>query len=335
MTLIKPEALEQLITRAFVANGMSYANAAVVAAVVAAAERDGGRSHGLLRMPGYVATLRSGWVDGKAKPIIRDAAPGVVSIDACNGFAQPALAAGRPLLISKARTAGIALMAIRNSHHFAALWPDVEGFAEEGLVALAFLHSRSRIVPTGGNRKLFGTNPMAFACPWDRGPPVVWDQASSVMANGDILIAAREGRPLPEGIGLDPDGKPTTDPNMVIKSNAQLPFGGHKGSMIALMVEILSAALTGARFGFEDGSAAFPGAQTSNAGQTIIVIDPKRSAGDGFPQRAGQLFALLAENGEARLPGSRRYAARARSLAVGIEVADDMYQSLVALAGEA
>lgn len=325
--------LRNLVIRSFVRHGMSPNNAAAVTEAVVAAERDGSHSHGLFRLPGYISTLRSGWVDGNAVPIVEDAAPGIVTVDGANGFAQPALAAARPLLARKAREQGIALLAIRNSHHFAALWPDVEGFAEEGFVALAFLHSRARIVPAGGDSKLFGTNPMAFACPNAQGDPVVWDQASAVMANGDIQIAAQEGRILPEPVGLDMSGRPTADPREVLASGMQLAFGGHKGSMIAMMVEIMSAAITGARFGFEDESAGFPGAKTSNAGETIILIDPGPSAGQSFAARAGELFDRVATNGKARLPGARRHKEREANR-LSLNISEPAYRMLMECAGE-
>ena len=176
--------LTDLVVRVFLRHGVSGENAGPVAETVVAAERDGAASHGLLRLPGYVSTLKSGWVDGRAVPVVTDAAPGLVVTEAANGFAQSALRASAPLLRGKARRQGIAAVAIRNSHHFAAVWPDIEPFAAEGFIALAMVNGRQRMVVWGGNRKLLGTSPMAFACPRPGRLPLVWDQASSVMAQG-------------------------------------------------------------------------------------------------------------------------------------------------------
>jgi delta1-piperideine-2-carboxylate reductase len=319
--------LTSLVVAAFERHGTSPANARAVAAVVVAAERDGSRTHGLFRMAGYVSTLKSGWVDGRATPVVTDAAPGLVAVDAANGFAQPALAAGRPLLVAKARSQGIAALAIRNSHHFAALWPDVEGFAEEGFFALALVNTRSRIAPWGAKKKFFGTNPMAFACPRPGGYPLVWDQASAMVAHGEILFAAKHGHPLASGTGLDAQGNPTTDAKAVLDNGAILPFGGHKGASIAFLVEALAGALTGGRFGYEDKSAAFPGAQTSNAGECVILIDPARTGGAVDDRLAG-LFEQLAQSGVQRLPGDQRYAQRKKSLRDGIAVSDEAYETL-------
>ncbi len=327
--------LAALIARAFVRHGMGEANAALVAAAVAAAERDGAASHGLLRMEGYVATLRSGWVDGRAVPAVARAAPAILAVDARNGFAQVALAAVRGEAVAVARGEGLAAVCIADSHHFAALWPDVEPFAERGLIALTALNTRGRIVAWGGRRKVLGTNPMAFACPCADGPPVVWDQASSLRAQGEVLKARVEGRPVPEGVGLDAAGEPTTDPATILDGGALLPFGGHKGAGIAFMVEVLAAAMTGGRFGFQDESPRFPGAQTSRAGQFLLLLDPARGPGGDAPGRVAALVAMLREAGASRLPGDERHRRRARAAREGIEVPEASYDRLLDLAGVA
>jgi delta1-piperideine-2-carboxylate reductase len=320
--------LTDLVTRVFRRHGVSPENAGPVAETVVAAERDGAASHGLLRLPGYVLTLKSGWVDGQAVPVVTDAAPGLVATEAANGFAQPALRASAPLLREKARRQGIAAVAIRNSHHFAALWPDIEPFAVEGFIVLAMVNGRQRMVVWGGKRKLLGTSPMAFACPRPGRLPLVWDQASSVMAQGEILLAAQHGDMLPEGVGLDADGLPTTEPQAVLDGGSILPFGGHKGSSIAFMIEILAGALTGGPFGFEDRSHEYPGAQTSKAGQTVILIDPLRVPGNRHLERTENLFDAVVASGVERLPAERRYGRREQSLREGITGSDRDWATL-------
>jgi delta1-piperideine-2-carboxylate reductase len=316
------------VTRVFHRHGVSEENAGPVAETVVAAQRDGALSHGLLRLPGYVSTLKSGWVDGRAVPVVTDAAPGLVVTEAANGFAQPALRASAPLLREKARRQGIAAVAIRNSHHFASLWPDIEPFAAEGFIVLAMVNGRQRMVVWDGKRKLLGTSPMAFACPRPGRLPLVWDQASSVMAQGEILLAAQHGDVLPEGVGLDRDGQPTTDPNAVLDGGSLSPFGGHKGSSIAFMIEILAGALTGGPFGFEDRSHEYPGAQTPKAGQTVILIDPLHVPGNRYFERIECLFAAVAASGVQHRPGDRRYAQRQRALRDGITVSDRDWATL-------
>ena len=310
--------LTELLQRIFEQHGTSSEVAQVLAHNCASAQRDGSHSHGVFRIPGYLSSLASGWVDGRAVPVVEDVASGFVRVDAANGFAQPALAAARGLLVEKARSAGIAVLAIRNSHHFAALWPDVEPFAEEGLVALSVVNSMTCVVPHGAQRPLFGTNPIAFAAPRAGGEPIVFDLATSAIAHGDVQIAARQGQMLPEGMGVDSLGQPTRDPKAILNGGALLPFGGHKGSALSMMVELLSAALTGGNFSFEFDWSNHPGAQTPWTGQLLIVIDPSKTAGNHFASRSEALVQQMRGVGLQRMPGDRRYQERAKSLAEGI-----------------
>ena len=331
-THLSYEALTRLLQRIFVRHGTSESVAQVLAENCASAERDGAHSHGVFRVPGYVSTLNSGWVNGKAVPIVEDVASGYVRVDAANGFAQPALAAARSLLVDKARSAGIALLAIHNSHHFAALWPDVEPFAEEGLVALSVVNSMTCVVPHGADRPLFGTNPIAFAAPRADGPPIVFDLATSAMAHGDVQIAARKGERLPPGMGVDSLGQPTQDPKAILEGGALLPFGGHKGSALSMMVELLAAALTGGNFSFEFNWSEHPGARTPWTGQLVIVIDPSKTAGQSFAERSQELVRQMHAAGLRRLPGDRRHRTRAKSQQTGIEMDTKDLRQLQALA---
>lgn len=329
---LPPAELERLLARIFEHHGTSPEVAAVLAANCAGAQRDGAASHGIFRIPGYVASLASGWVDGRAVPQVEDAAPGFVAVDARNGFAQPALRAARELLVRKARRQGIALLAIRRSHHFAALWPDVEPFARDGLVALSVVNSMACVVPHGGRRALFGTNPIAFAAPRAGADPLVFDLATSAVAHGDVQIAARERRQLAEGQGVDRDGRPTCDPNAVLDGGALLPFGGHKGSALSMMVELLAAALTGGDFSFECDWSGHPGAQTPRTGQSLIVIDPAKGAGRDFAERTETLVRQMQAAGQARQPSDRRYRERARAEREGITLSAAELARLRALA---
>ena len=328
------EALSALLEKIFLRHGTSAEVARVLAQNCAGAERDGAHSHGVFRIPGYVSTLQSGWVNGQAVPVVEDVASGFVRVDANNGFAQPALAAARELLVQKARSAGIAVLAIRNSHHFAALWPDVEPFAYEGLVALSVVNSMTCVVPHGADRPLFGTNPIAFAAPRAGGEPIVFDLATSAIAHGDVQIAARQGERLPQGMGVDSLGQPTTDPKAILEGGALLPFGGHKGSALSMMVELLAAALTGGNFSFEFDWNNHPGAKTPWTGQLLIVIDPDKAAGQSFAQRSQELVRQMHGVGLKRLPGDRRHLQRARSLVNGIELDARTLANLRELAGE-
>ncbi len=326
--------LTGLLEKIFLRHGTSPEVAGVLAQNCAGAERDGAHSHGVFRIPGYVSTLKSGWVNGQAVPVVEDVASGFVRVDAGNGFAQPALAAARGLLVEKARSAGIAVLAIRNSHHFAALWPDVEPFAYEGLVALSVVNSMTCVVPHGADRPLFGTNPIAFAAPRADGDPIVFDLATSAIAHGDVQIAARKGERLPAGMGVDGLGQPTQDPKAILEGGALLPFGGHKGSALSMMVELLAAALTGGHFSFEFDWSNHPGARTPWTGQLLIVIDPSKAAGQSFAERSQELVRQMHGVGLKRLPGDRRHHQRAKSVAQGIALDEATLANLRELAGD-
>lgn len=319
---LSEQALIRRVGDLLLANGVEPVSAGAVASSIVSAERDGAYSHGFARLPGFISSLASGWVTGSPSMIVTDQAPAVVHVDAANGFAQGALARGKDMAMAKARANGICAISIHDSHHFGCLWPDVEPFGEAGLVCLAFVNSRSRIVAPGAAKAVLGTNPMAFALPRPGRNPLVWDQASSVLAHGDILLAAKSGQTLPPDAGVDKFGAVSRDPQAILHGGALMPFGAHKGFLIALLVEVLAAALTGSRFGFEDESPGKPGAVTSNAGEMLILIDPARAGASDFGERTEQLLNALVEAGSSRLPGDRRYKNRAKALADGIPVDD-------------
>jgi delta1-piperideine-2-carboxylate reductase len=327
--------LLRLVEKVFFRHGASAGNAAILAQTVVFAERDGARGHGLFRLSGYISTLESGWVDGAAEPELESVAgEAVLRVNARNGFAQPALLAATEPAIAMARRTGTATIAIRDSHHFGALWLDVEPFARAGLVALAFVNSIARMVPFGGSRPVFGTNPMAFACPRTQDDPFVFDQSSSAMAFGDIKLAALAGQALPEGAAVDAAGRPTTDAAAVVAGGALLPFGRHKGSSIALMVELLAAGLTAGRFSFEVDFSGYPGAQTPRTGELVLLINPEKTGAQDFASRAETLIARVHASGQRRMPGDRRYANRRIAIERGICLEEDLLCQIETLANK-
>jgi delta1-piperideine-2-carboxylate reductase len=175
---------------------------------------------------------------------------------------------------------------------------------------------------------VFGTNASAFACPRARGDPVVWHQAASLMSQGDLLLAAKEGRKIPLDVGVDAKGQPTDEPNAILQGGALHPFGGRKGASIAFMVEILAAGLTGSLFGYESPA---KGTLPSKGGQFVMVIDPRRAGADLGPRVDGLVDAVHAA-GSPDLPGSRRYRRRAKSLTDGIALSEDAMALLDRLA---
>lgn len=319
------------------ANGCNDDNAQAIADTITTAERDGSESHGLFRLPGYVASLRSGKVDGAASPQFTDLAPGVIKVDAQGGYAPLALNAARPRLVEKARTQGIAAAALVRMHHFAALWPEVDALARQGLVAMACTCTMPFTAPAGGAKAVFGTNPIAFAWPRslddDEVHPVVFDMATTTVARGEVMIAKREGHEVPLGVGLDGDGNPTTDPAAILDGGVMLPFGGYKGSALSMMIELLAAALIGEGFSYEAGETDNRDGGPPRGGELIIAFDPRRF-GDahGWQAHAEALFQTIMDSGNSpgavRLPGDRRYANRDRTTRDGIAIPEALFAQI-------
>ncbi len=322
--------LVALLTDIFRQAGLSRHNATILADNCARCERDGSHSHGIFRIPGYLSSLESGWVDGNATPIVERASDTYLRIDAANGFAQPALKSASPQIHDILASSGSCVVAMRDSHHFSALWPDIEPFADAGFVAITMVTGVAHVVPYGGHTPVFGTNPIAFATPVAGAPPLIFDQATSTMAHGDLQIAAREERAVPVGTGVDSNGVATDSPDAILEGGL-LPFGGHKGASIALMVEILASALTGGQFSSEVDLSQHPGALTPRTGQFLLLIDPARGNHTAFSHRVADLLARVKAAGQARLPGDRRLRHRHDAERYGIPITRRDWESLSAL----
>ncbi len=311
--------IELVVREALVAAGADFENAGAVAETVVAAERDGAQAHGLFRVPGYVAGLRSGKVNGKANPLPQRAGGTVVRCDGENGYAPLALKRCVAPLAECAKENGVAVLALTRSHHFAALWRETESLTELGVAAFACVSYLPSVAPAGGASAFFGTNPMSFAWPRSGQPPLVFDMATAAMAKGEVQIAAREGKTLPPGCGIGADGKPSQNPADILKG-ALLPFGGYKGSALAMMVELLAGALVGESFSFEAAEKDNGDGAPPRGGEFIIALSPQYIAGNGWDEHAESFIARLSAMPGVRLPGERRHK---RRLDLGGRVVDE------------
>ena len=310
--ILSLEEARALALRCLVANGCDDQNAAPVAESMVAAERDHCHSHGLFRLPGYVKGLRVGTINGRARPQVFCESPGVLRVAGDHAMAPVAHESCLGVLAREAKQRGMAFAGLQRAHHFSALWVEIEALAEEGLCALACVSYLPVMTPAGGSKRTFGTNPISFGWPRPGGLPLVFDMATSAMARGEIMIAEREGRTLPPGAGVGPDGAPSTDPATVL-AGSQLPFGGYKGSALALMVELLAGPMIGETFSLETADS-FPGGEwPPPGGEFILAMDPAALGGNDWDERAQRLFGVISGMEGARLPGDRRHAARARS----------------------
>ncbi len=319
-TTVTIAALQTRMEAIFSRAGLSEAQAAAVARVIVAGERDHCKSHGVYRAEGILRTVKAGKVDPVAVPVLTGAAEtAVVHVDARHGFSNAAFDLGLPALVARAHRFGIAAMVVNDCTHFAALWPEVEAVAAHGLAALAMCPSYASVAPVGGSRPLLGTNPFAFGWPRPGSTPYVFDFATSMVARGEIELHRRAGKPLPEGWAIDAEGAPTTDPVAAL-GGAMLPFGGHKGSAIGTMIELLAGIMIGDMTSPEALAYLGTTALLPHHGELVIALDPAHfaagRAGDVFA-RAESLFDAIAGQG-ARLPSQRRFAARAVSEAEGI-----------------
>ena len=320
---------EQLVRRALIASRVSEDNARSTAKALIAAEADGQSGHGLVRVPSYAEQARVGKVDGFAIASVTGKGA-ALRIDAGTGFAYPAIDAAIARLTLLARELGVASAGIFASHHCGQAGRHVERLAEQGLVAFIFANTPSAMAFHGGVKPRPGTDPLAFAAPLPGRAPLVIDMALSVVARSRIVAAKNKGEAIPSGWALDLEGTPTTDPAKAL-AGTLLPVGGAKGAALALMVEILCAAVAGAGFAWEASSFMDANGGPPKLGQFLIALDPSHFAGGTFLPRMGELMKAVEADG-ARLPGDRRLASRARVAVEGLHIADPLHAEITALA---
>lgn len=321
--------LQRTVHDAFVAADTAPDNAAAVAAALVLAEADGQQGHGLSRVASYRAQSQSGKVRGHAVPQPQRLRPACVLVDAACGFFYPALALGLPLLIEAAREQGIAALGIANSHHAGVAGQPVERLARNGLLGLMLANTPAAIAPWGGNRALFGTNPLAFACPRldQMADPLVIDMALSKQARGKIVQAANKGATIPKGWAFDAQGQPTEDPQAALEGSLA-PMADAKGAQLALMVEILAASLVGAHFGHEASSFFSADGPAPRVGQCLIAIAPNAFGHEQTLSRIEALLGAINMQPGTRLPGAQRFARRNEVLQNGFTVPTSLYESL-------
>lgn len=323
------EELSDLATQALIAANTSSENARVVSTALVAADADGLSSHGVSRIPFYADQALSGKVDGNAIPEVQLVARAAISVDAKSGFAFPAINMGLSRAVDAIADTGVVVVTVTNSHHAGACGYHVEQVAAQGYIGLGFTNTPSAMAPWGGRKGTFGTNPIAFACPRANTLPLVIDLSLSRVARGKVMLAQTEGKPIPNGWALDSQGHSTTDATAAL-SGTMVPMADAKGAALALMVEILTAALAGANFAYEASSFFSADGAPPRVGQSFIVIDPTVFAGTGFAARVEQLFAAILAQEGARLPGSRRQLNRAKATQQGVAIPEVLYRELMA-----
>jgi len=327
---ISPAEAQDLIVSILERHKTSSDNALYVAKALVAAEIDGQRGHGLSRVASYASQSASGKVDGKAIPYVVDKRSAAVRIDAANGFAYPAIDLAISELIEHVNETGIAAASIFRSHHFGQAGYHAERLAEKGLVAMVFGNSPQAIAPWGGNKGVFGTNPIAFAAPRVDKIPILIDLSLSKAARGKVMLADQAGDSIPDDWALDKNGKPTTDPEAALQGT-MLPMGGAKGAALVLMVEILAAGLSGAKFGYEATSFFASDGAPPGVGQLVVAFDPDFFSGRMFSLRLEELLSEMLSQDNVRLPGARRIAMREKVSQGGLSISAKLFNELNAL----
>jgi len=324
--------LTDLAQRALSRAGANEVMAASTARALVAAEAQGLSSHGMGRIPQYALHLRNGRADGSAVPTIAKARGATLLVDAKSGLAFPACALAISEAVRLARDCGVAFAGVTNSHHFGVAAFHLVPVAASGMVGLAFGNSPAAMPAAGGKRPLFGTNPIAAIFPRRGQAPLSVDLSLSEAARGKVMVAARKGQAIPTGWALDREGRPTTDAKAAL-NGSMLPMGGTKGAMLALVVELLACALTGAAFGYEADSFFVDEGNRPRLGQAFLVIDPDALAGRGaYLDRVEALVAEILDDPGVRLPGYRRDALAAASAREGIDIAQGLADDLARLA---
>jgi (2R)-3-sulfolactate dehydrogenase (NADP+) len=282
-------------------------------------------SHGLSRVAQYATHLRNGRVNGAAQAQLLRRKGGALVVDAEEGLAFPACDLAVREAVALVREQGVVFAGVVRSHHCGVVVDHLRAAAAAGLVGLGFANSPAAMPAAGGRHPVFGTNPVAAVFPRREADPLMIDLSLSEVARGKVMLAAKNGQPIPAGWALDAAGQPTTDAQAAL-AGSMLPLGAvssPKGAMLALVVELLVTALIGANFGFEASSFFVDEGNRTGIGQAFVIVDPGALAGAAhYLDRIELLVAEMLRDDGVRLPGARREALRRRAEAEGLEVAD-------------
>lgn len=335
-----PEELVDLGAAILASVGVGDDDAALVADSLVQAELWGHHSHGLLRLPWYVARLRSGAMRARTREEVLVDTGALLLLDGADGIGQVLTDRARALGVERARRHGVSAVGVRRSNHFGTAMYYTRRAALQGCVAILTTNSSPAMAPWGGSEKRVGANPWSIAAPW-RGGVLSLDISNSAVARGKLYLAKQEGRPIPESWALAADGSPTTDAAEGIAGTI-LPMGGHKGYAISFMMDVLSGALTGSAVG---GSVVGPYEPTgsSGAGHMLLTIDagslgPLSELDARIDQLVDEVRStpLAAGHGRIYVPGElEELAAAAVQEAGGPALPARTVTDLVALADEA
>ena len=331
---VPADVLRPWAARMLQAGGMSADNAAQVADALVWADLRGTGSHGVSRLPLYLQWLASGEMAGHAEPRTMTRLPALVVIDGQGGAGAVGMHSVVDAVVDGAKKAGACVGLLKATTHTGALGYFTSHIARQGMVGLAMAASGPLMAYHGAAESGLSTAPLSIAAPGASADaaPILFDMASSAVAMGKLMQARAAGKPLEAGWAIDAQGRPTLDATAAL-AGAMLTFGGHKGSALSTMVELMAGALIGdlnsqGSMDFDSGKGGAP-----YHGHLLLAFDPQRFAGDEWPasqERAEAMFAAITDQG-ARLPSERRFAARAQSAKHGISVPRGLFNDVEAL----
>ncbi|KAK4133750.1 Malate/L-lactate dehydrogenase [Trichocladium antarcticum] len=287
---VRHEAAEAFVATLLQASGVSKQNAEIVARGLVQADLRGVESHGINRMPSYLARIQNGVLDPTAEPTIKQVTPVVAQVDGNNGFGFPAAHLAMETAIAMARTFGIGMVSVKHSNHFGMSAWIVRQAVDAGMMSLVFTNSSPALPVWGGKSQLVGVSPIACGAPGGEDSiPFILDMAPSVAARGKIHKALRRGDKIPTDWALDGEGHPTDDPEEALKG-VMLPMGGPKGSALAIMMDVFSGVLSGSAFaGGVTGP--YDMSKPGDVGHFIIALRPDLFVSlDDFRQRMDVLY---------------------------------------------
>lgn len=330
--------LSQLCTDAFTNAGLSAVNAGVSTRILVEADTMGLHTHGVVRIPGYVQRLRNGGVDPDAAIGVARKSPSLALVEGHNALGTVVGARALEAAIEMVAESGLVYVGCRNSNHFGALAPYALQACDAGYLLIGGTNASTTMAPWGGKEARMGNNPLCIAAPCADGTHFILDMAMSVAARGKIRAALDSRSPIPEGWALDGAGLPTTDAAEALRGYL-LPFGGHKGSGLALAVDILSGALSGARFLTGVSSWSENPDTPSGIGHFFLLLDPDRLLGAGVFAAAMDRFKTIVlttppveSSRPVELPGQREQQRRRAAIREGIVLPGDLLASIEGLA---
>lgn len=292
--VFSPDAIGQFSRDVFEASGLSSEDAAIVTDVLIHADLRGHASHGLTRIPIYAQRLKAGVV--KAHPDVRidHTAPAFLFVDGDNGPGPVVSERALQAALVTARETGVCIAAVGHSNHNGSNSYYVEKAVAAGCLAISMTNAPPSMTVYGGRQSVIGTNPITFGTPASGDTPILMDMATSVVARGKIVEAAKRQESIPEGWALDSDGRPTTDGVAAAEKGVVLPLSGPKGSALAIMVEVLCGVLSGGRFAGSLGNLYKDFVTPQDIGHFFLLIDLSRiHAASVHPDRVQDLVAEL------------------------------------------